>query len=53
MCCTGKLNTIQGPWVDHSSNGAFRWLPVRNSDLDVVETGNDFLRMTYLHVVPA
>lgn len=48
-----ELNTIQGPWVEHSSNGMFRWLPVRNTDLDAVETGGDFLRMTYLHIVPA
>lgn len=48
-----ELNTIQGPWVEHSSDGMFRWLPVRTTDLDAVETGNDFLRLMYLHVVPA
>ena len=48
-----ELNTIQGPWVEHASNGEFRWLAVRNADLDSVTTGNDFLRLTYLHIVPA
>lgn len=48
-----ELNNIQGPWVEHASVGMFRWLHTRTSDLDAVQTGQDFLAMVYRHIVPA
>lgn len=48
-----ELNTIQGPWAEHESQGRFRWLSVKSEDLDTVELGSDFLAMVYRHLVPA
>lgn len=48
-----ELNSVQGPWAEHDSGGRFRWLAVKNTDLDAVVTGADFLRMVYRHLVPA
>lgn len=48
-----ELNTIQGPWAESESDGMFRWLQVKSSDLDAVQTGADFLSLAYRHLVPA
>jgi hypothetical protein len=45
-----SLNTIDGPWAQHMSGGAFAWATVSTAELADLGTRGDFVEMAYLHL---